>query len=393
MQRRFLLVFLALAGCKKSPDAKEANDPLQRNTGQRNTGLMVGLVTDIGGRGDQSFNDSALRGLESWAAASQFQGGRYQPLAPDARAATIPADLRTRISPIPVKPLVLQSKVQEDYQPNLQLVVDQGSDLVIGVGFALENGIEAVAKQNPSAKFLLIDSPLLDSTGKPFTAPNVRSVVFKEHEGSFLAGSLAGLVGKTAVGFVGGMDIPLIKRFEVGFKAGVRTTNAEAKVLVHYTGTFDNVQHGKQAAVDLISKGCEVLFHAAGSDGTGVIQAVKEARAAGKTVYVIGVDSDQAHLAPDAVLTSMVKRVDLAVWQAIKDLDDHSFNGGNVVMGLKEGGVTLAEVRIEFEGKADALVRVQALRRDIVEGRTVVPANEQELSTFLSQTRSNERPF
>jgi basic membrane protein A len=110
-------------------------------------------------------------------------------------------------------------------------------------------------------------------------------------------------------------------------------------------------------------------------------------------VYVIGVDSDQAHLAPDAVLTSMVKRVDLAVWQAIKDLDDHSFNGGNVVMGLKEGGVTLAEVRIEFEGKADALVRVQALRRDIVEGRTVVPANEQELSTFLSQTRSNERPF
>ncbi len=113
------------------------------------------------------------------------------------------------------------------------------------------------------------------------------------------------------MGFVGGMEIPLIKKFEAGFRAGVQTTNPTAQVLVAYTGSFDNVAAGKQVAQDLMAKGADVVFQAAGSDGLGVIQAVKEARAAGKNVYVIGVDSDQSHLAPDAVLTSMVKRVDL----------------------------------------------------------------------------------
>jgi basic membrane protein A len=377
MRRVLLGVLLAVTGCKKAQDAKASAPP----EGARPT-RSVGLVTDIGGRGDQSFNDSALRGLEAWAAGVRFKGGGYEPLPSETRAASVPPELKSRVRPVAVTPLVVQSKVQEDYQPNLQLVVDQGASLVVGVGFALENAVETVAKQNPDARFLLIDSQVLDAKGAVLRLPNVRTVVFKEHEGSFLAGALAGLVAKDTVGFVGGMEIPLIKKFEAGFKAGVQTTNPKARVLVQYTGSFDNVQHGKQAGADLVSKGAEVVFHAAGSDGSGVIQAVKEARAGGKAVFAIGVDSDQAHLAPEAVLTSMVKRVDLAVWQAVSDLDSNSFTAGDVVMGLGEGGVTLAPVTLDFPGKAEALGRVEALRAAVVSGAIVVPPTEDALRAF-----------
>lgn len=364
-----IAALLAVTGCKKSSDQKDATPK---------SGLTVGLVTDIGGRGDQSFNDSALRGLEVFAAAKQFKSGSYVPMAPEARAAMIPPELTSKVTPVELKPIVVQSKVQEDYQPNLQLVVDQGANLIIGVGFALENAVESVAKQNPDSKFLLIDSPILDAKGAPQALKNVRTVVFKEHEGSFLVGALAGLVAKEKVGFVGGMEIPLIKKFEAGFRAGVKATNPSAQVLVQYTGTFDNVQHGKQVGVDLVAKGCEVIFHAAGSDGLGVIQAVKEAHDGGKPVYVIGVDSDQSHLAPNAVLTSMVKRVDLAVWQAAKDLESGTFVGGDVVLGLKEGGVTFAEVRVDFPGKAEALAKVKALEAEVIAGKLAVPSNEKD---------------
>lgn len=367
-----LAVILGLTSCKRSATDTTAS---KRH--------VVGLVTDIGGRGDQSFNDSALRGLEAWVSQSAYVKGTYRSLSDDARAALIPAELRARVTPISVKPVVIQSKVQEDYQPNLQLVVDHGSTLIIGVGFALENAVEAVAKQNPDYKFLLIDSPILDAKGTPGSLPNVRSVVFKEHEGSFLVGALAGLVAKDTLGFVGGMEIPLIKKFEAGFRAGVRTTNPNAKVLVQYTGTFDNVQHGKQAAADLVAKGAEVIFHAAGSDGNGVFQAVKEAKANGQRVFVIGVDSDQSHLAPDATLTSMVKRVDFAVWQAVNDLDHNAFTTGTQVMGLAEGGVAMAEVRVDFPKKAEALATVKALEARIVSNELVVPANETELDAFV----------
>lgn len=379
MRRALLLLVLAVLGCKKSNDP--ANAP-KGDAPKPKPGLVVGLVTDIGGRGDQSFNDSALRGLETWAAGATFKGGSYEPLPAAQREAQIPAELKARVTPVAVKPLVVQSKVQEDYQPNLQLVVDQGANLVIGVGFALENAVETVAKQNPDAKFLLIDSPLMDAKGAPVSLPNVRTVVFREHEGSFLVGALAGLVAKEKVGFVGGMEIPLIKKFESGFRAGVKTTNPKAQVLVQYTGTFDNVQAGKQVTADLVAKGAEVIFQAAGSDGIGAIQAVKEAHAAGKRVFAVGVDSDQSHLAPEAVLTSMVKRVDLAVWQAVKDLEGGAFSGGDQISGLKEGSVSLAPVTVDFPGKAEALAKVKALEAAIVAGTITVPANEKDLEAF-----------
>ena len=382
----FLKVALVLGVCAVSACKKKDADPQPEKPAEAPKAkvLTVGLVTDVGGRGDQSFNDSALRGLEAWAAGAKYSGGAYQPLNDAERSTQIPPELTAEISKLPVKPLVLQSKAQEDYQPNLQLLVDQGASLTIGTGFMLENAVEAIARANASSKFLLIDSPILDASGAVQAMPNVRTVVFREEEGSFLVGALAGLVAKKTVGFVGGMEIPLIKKFEAGFRAGVKTTNSTATVLIQYTGNFDNVTAGKQAAQDLIAKGAEVVFHAAGSDGNGVIQAVKEARAAGKQVFAIGVDSDQSHLAPEAVLTSMVKRVDLAVWRASKDLVEGKFTSGDVVMGLKEGGVTYAPVTVEFEKKAESLAKVEALRARVIAQEIRVPSNQQQFEAFTA---------
>lgn len=388
----FLLVIaLGVSTCKK--DASHASASSVAGPGTSTTApkkvaaLTVGLVTDVGGRGDQSFNDSALRGLEAWAGAVKLEGGAYQPLPDAERDATLPASLKGQVRALSVRPLVLQSKVPEDYQPNLQLLVDQGAQLTVGTGFMLENAVEAVAKANPQATFLLIDSPLLDARGNPFTLPNVRTVVFKEEEGSFLVGALAGLVATQKVGFVGGMDIPLIRRFEAGYRAGVRATNPTAAVLVQYTGSFDNVAAGKQAGADLVAKGCEVVFQAAGSDGIGVVQAVKEARAAGRAVFVVGTDSDQHHLAPEAMLTSMLKRVDFAVWRAIEDLSRGAFSGGDLRLGLKEAGVGLAEVRVDFPHKEEALARVQALGLQVASGALRVPTTLAELEAFQAPTK------
>jgi basic membrane protein A len=367
----------ALVSCKK--DGASA---------LKSQGIKIGLVTDVGGRGDQSFNDSALRGLELWAAGKKLIGSEYQPVTPAEVAATIPAHLASRglaIEPMPIIPLVLQSKAQEDYEPNLQLLVDRGVALSVATGFLLEAAVLAVARRNLNAKFLLIDSPLIDSRGAPVSLPNVRTVVFREEQGSFLVGALAGLATQTGkIGFVGGMEIPLIKKFEAGFKAGVLTTRPSAarELLVAYTGSFDNVATGKQVAQDLLSKGVDVVFQAAGSDGLGAIQAVKEARDSGRQVYVIGVDSDQWHLAPTAVLTSMIKHVDLVVYLTIRDLVEGKFSAGNSALGLKEDAVWYSEVRVDFPGKKEALERVEALRKRVIAGEIQVPSNLAELTSF-----------
>jgi basic membrane protein A len=350
--------------------------------------FKVGLVVDLGGRGDHSFNDAALRGLETWAAGKKYEGGQYVPASPEEIKATITSDLtniQPPITPLPIEPQVIQSKSPEDYEPNLQLLVDQGVDLTIGNGFLLEPAVETVAKANPKAQFLLVDSVLLDAEFKPFSLPNVRTITFKENEGSFLVGALAGLVSKTGkVGFVGGMEVPIIKKFEAGYRAGVKTTNpkAEAGLMAVYTGSFNNVAAGKQVAQDLIKKGADVIFQAAGADGLGVIQAVKEAKAAGKNVYVIGVDSDQSHVAPEVVLTSMLKHLDLAIYTATRDLAEGKFAAGDQTLGLKEGGVGYADVRVDFPGKAEAIQKVEALRQRINSGEIKVPSSKEELSAF-----------
>jgi basic membrane protein A len=383
-----LSALVLVSACKKQEEAKPETPPAAAPAAAapaaapKEKTLKVGLVTDVGGRGDQSFNDSALRGLELWGAGKKMEGGGYKDASPEELKATLQQDLASRnISPVGVTPVVLQSKVPQDYEPNLQLLVDQGVGLAIGVGFMLESAVETVAKRNPDAKFVLIDSPLVSADGKTYTLPNVRSVMFREEQGSFLVGALAGLVSKNnKVGFVGGMEVPIIKKFEVGFRAGVAATNPKATVLVNYTGTFDNVAAGKQVGQDLVTKGADIVYHAAGADGLGVIQAVKEARATGKQVFVIGVDSDQSHLAPDAVLTSMLKRVDLGVYEAVRDLAQGKLEGGEVTMGLKEGGVAYAPVLVDFPGKAEALQKVEELRAKVISGEIQVPADPSQLT-------------
>ncbi|MCK6587421.1 MAG: BMP family ABC transporter substrate-binding protein [Polyangiaceae bacterium] len=363
-------------GCKGDSDK-----PAGGAAGGAAGGVKIGLVTDVGGRGDQSFNDGALRGLEMWAAGKKYTAGGYQPLPEAELKASIPVSLQNSgIAPLGVTPVVLTSKAQEDYEPNLGLLVTEKVGLAVGVGFMIENALEAAAKKHTGTRFLLIDSPLLDAQNKPYTLPNVQTVVFREHEGSFLAGALAGLASSSGkVGFVGGMELPIIKKFEAGFIAGLKTVNAQAADQAKrvYTGSFDNSSAGKRAGLDLYNQGVDIVFHAAGADGLGVIQAAKE-----QNKLAIGVDSDQAHLAPQNVLTSMVKQVDYAIYTAVKSVADNTFKAGDRVLGLKENGVGLAPVKIDFPNKQAALDKVEKLRTAIVEGKIKVPATLEELQSF-----------
>jgi len=374
----------SLTGCKRN--AEKTEEPAAATSASATAAptpktIKIGLVTDVGGRGDQSFNDGALRGLETWAAGKKYTAGGYQALSDADLKASIPASLKdSGITPLGVTPVVLASKAQEDYEPNLGLLVSQKVDLAVGVGFMIENALEAAAKKHPETHFLLIDSPILDAQNKPYTLPNVQTVVFREHEGSFLAGALAGLVSKTGkIGFVGGMAIPLIKKFEAGYIAGIKTVNAKAGDAAKrvYTGSFDNSSAGKRAGLDLYNQGIDVVFHAAGADGLGVIQSAKEQKK-----LVIGVDSDQAHLAPESVLTSMVKQVDYAIYMSTKSVTENKFQSGDTALGLKEGGVGLAPVAIDFPEKQAVLAKVEKLRKAVIDGKIKVPATLEELQTF-----------
>ncbi len=367
-----LAACLSVAGCKK---------PLPPHT--------IGIALDVGGRGDQSFNDGALRGLEAMAAGVRSTAHGYETLSDAEFQALLPADMMP-VSHLPIpSPLVLSGKAQEDYEPNLQLLIDQGVELTIAVGFMMEPAVRAVSARNEKAKFLLLDSPVLDAAGKkPVTRANVRAVTFREQEGSFLAGALAGELTKSGkIGFVGGMQLPLILKFEAGFRAGVRAVNpaAEKNMLVAYTGTFDDEKKGVEVGGDLYARGCDIVFHAAGLDGLGVIKAAERANK-----LVIGVDSDQSKVAPRNVLTSMVKHVDIAVYQAVADELEGRFTGGDQSLGLKESGVGLAPIggdvipAINNEAKAGAIADVEKLRTAIVDGHIIVPGTIAELARFTA---------
>lgn len=261
--------------------------------------MRVGMVTDVGGLGDQSFNDAAYRGLQM-----------------------LEKEFGAEI-------IVIESAMMTDYVVNLSALAEEGYDLVWAIGFLMQDALAEVAERFPDTKFGLIDSVVV--------SPNVASVTFKEHEGSFLVGVLAALKTKTdKVGFVGGMDFPLIHKFEVGFIQGVKTINPDAEVIVGYTGVFDDPNKGKELALTQFSQGADVIYHASGACGIGVIKAAEEK---GSNFYAIGVDSPQAHLAPENVLSSMLKRVDIGVYSVSKTLVRDQWEGGHIVLGLQEDGV------------------------------------------------------
>jgi basic membrane protein A len=256
------------------------------------------------------------------------------------------------------------------------LLAAEGMDLVIGVGFIFSDDLTQLSAEYPNVLFAGIDyAPPVDSTGAVIQPPaNLAGLRFREEEGSFLVGAIAALVGNSKrLGFIGGMDFPLIHKFEAGFKAGVNAVCSDCTVVAQYAGVtpeaFRNPGRGQELALSQYQSGVNVIFHASGSTGLGVFEA---ARRRGK--LAIGVDSDQQAEAPGFILTSMVKRVDEAVFGAIKNVKDGTFKGGIYQLGLAESGVDYVYDEHNRSLIPDSVrTRVEALRAEIVAKRITVP--------------------
>src|SRR6266705_3300828 len=281
----------------------------------------IGIVFDIGGKDDRSFNAAA------WAGVKCAETG----MMPDGKTSC--GKPATDIIVRDVEPGNPTS-----IEPAMRAFAERGYDLIIGVGFAQAPIMETVAKDYLNIHFAIIDGVS--------QLPNVASLVFKEHEGSYLVGVLAAKTTKTNVlGFVGGMDIPLIHRFEKGYEEGAKSINPNIQIIQNYVGVTDaawnNPGKGKELALAQISKGADVIFTAAGNSGLGSFDAVEQyGKVNGRaTHFVIGVDSDQNMVKPGFVLTSMVKRVDNAVYDIVKLVTEHKFEAGFHVFGLESDGV------------------------------------------------------
>ncbi len=309
--------------------------------------LDVGIVFDLGGRGDKSFNDGAYIGAMR---AVRELGARVRFVEPGEGS---------------------------DREAGLRLLAAEGMDLVVGVGFIFTDDLTELAKEYPDVAFAGVDYAVtIGKDGQPVPPPpNLAALKFREEQGSFLVGALAALVGGSRkVGFVGGMDSPLIHKFEAGYRAGVKQVCADCEVIAQYAGVtpeaFRNPGRGKELALSQYQQGVNIIYHASGSTGLGVFEA---ARTMNK--YGIGVDADQYREAPGRVLTSMVKRVDNAVYDAIKRVKEKRFAGGIDNFGLAEDGVGYV-----YDDHNKALIpdavrsTLEALRADIIAGRIIVPS-------------------
>lgn len=268
--------------------------------------IQVGIVLSTGGLGDKSFNDSAYRGLVK---AQKELGIEYKYVEPASPA--------------------------EDEQ-YLREFADAGYDLIVATGFQMRDAAEAVAKDYPELKFAIIDDVI--------DLPNVSSLNFAEIEGSFLVGAMAGMVSETGtISFVGGMDVPLIRRFQKGYEEGAKYINPNIKVINSYVGglnPFNDPVKGKEITLSHVKQGSDVIYHAAAGSGAGVFSAAQENK-----VFAIGVDSDQDDVVPGTVLTSMVKNVDIAVFDTIKDVMNDSFKPGVQKFDVSNGGVGATDFR------------------------------------------------
>jgi basic membrane protein A len=330
-----LLVLAPLAaGCGKSPspgsDATTGDQPMQ-----------VGLVFDVGGRGDKSFNDAAYAGLE---AARNELGIEFT---------------------------TLETSEGADREAQMRQLAAGPAKLIFGVGFLFTDDIRELAREFPDKKFACVDYTVNPGDTVP---ANLVALKFKEEEGSYLVGALAALTSKSRkVGFVGGMSIPLIKKFEAGYVAGVKAADPNCDVIVKYAGNtgnaFKDPTKGKELALAEYHAGADVIFHASGSTGLGVFEAAREL---GK--LAIGVDSDQYEEAPGFILTSMVKRVDTAVLETVRDVQEDRFVGGVHTFGLADAGVKWV-----YDDRNKALIpdavkaQVDTLQAKLIRGEIVAP--------------------
>ena len=297
--------------------------------------IKPAVIFDIGGKFDKSFNEGVYNGAEKFKAETKMSYAEFE--------------------------VTNETQFEQAHRRFAQ----RGQDPIIGVGFNQANPVEKVAKEFPKVRFTIIDGVV--------KLPNVQSVLFKEHEGSFLVGLLAIMASKTGkVGFVGGMDIPLIRRFACGYEQGIKFGNPKGELIQNMTGTtpaaWNDPARGGELAKGQFDRGVDVIYAAAGATGNGVLQTAKD-----RGKLAIGVDSNQNHLHPGTVLTSMVKRVDLATYGSFKAAMDGKWEAGISVLGLKEGGVDWAldqhnEKLVSPEMKA----KVEQAKADIISGKIKV---------------------
>lgn len=321
-----------------------------RTEAQKQCQIKVGIVFDIGGKNDRSFNMAAWDGV------------------------------RRAEKDLPICLYDVEPGNPTSIEPAMRAFAEKNFDLIIGVGFAQGPIMQKVANDYPNIKFAIVDGVIFEADGKT-PKKNVASLVFREHEGSYLVGMIAAAKSKTGVlCFVGGMDIPLIHRFETGYEEGARSVNPNIRVIDNYVGVTDgawnNPGKGKELALSQIEKGADVIFTAAGNSGLGAFDAVEqygknENGEANK--FVIGVDSNQNMVKPGFVLTSMVKRVDNSVYDVVKEVLSGKFEGGFHVFGLDKEGVAYS---MDDFNKGlipdDVLKRVEESKAKIVGGEIKV---------------------
>ncbi len=293
------------------------------------------IVFDMGGKFDKSFNEAAYNGAEKFKAESGVAYREFEVTNPSQR------------------------------EQAMRNMARRGATVIIAMGFAQAAAVETVAKEFPDTKFTLIDMVV--------DLPNVQSVIFKEHEGSFLVGMAAAMASQTGkVGFIGGMDIPLIRKFALGYVEGAKYVNPDVEVFQNMTGTtpsaWNDPTKGGELARSQFDRGADVVYAAAGGTGVGVYQAAKDA---GK--YAIGVDSNQNYIHPGTMLTSMVKRVDVAVYDAFMSAKNGTWQGGFKILGLAEDGVGFALDEYNRDlVSADMEAKIDAARKDIISGKIAV---------------------
>ncbi|GGE44720.1 BMP family ABC transporter substrate-binding protein [Pullulanibacillus camelliae] len=358
--KKYLFLFIAvlvlgtvLSACGSS----NGDDGSKSSGGDKKKGFKVAMVTDTGGVNDKSFNQSAWEGLQKFGKDNGLK-------------------LNTDYK-------YLQSNQASDYEPNLNTLVHNngGYNLIFGIGYLMEDAVKKVAAANPNTHFAIVDDVV--------NAKNVTSITFKEEQGSFLVGVVAGMMTKTnKIGFVGGEKSALIKKFENGFKAGVKSVNPKADVLVQYAGSFSAADKGQAIANSQYGQGADIIYHAAGATGNGVFNEAQNRKKKGDNVWVIGVDRDQydAGMPEDVTLTSMVKRVDNAVEQLSKDAMNGNYHGGeNLQYGLKDNGVGLSEHHDHIPD--NVMKKVDDYKKKIINGDIKPPQTDAEYKDFLASLK------
>ncbi len=333
--------------------APTEGDTQEKETSETSTGAMgITMITDTGGVNDQSFNQSAYEGLKA---------------------------LEEELGADKVKISYQESKQDSDYIPNLENALDGDNALIWGIGFKFGDILKEAAEANPDQKYAIIDYSYGDETPE-----NVVGVLFKDQENSFLVGYVAGKMTQTGkVGFVGGVTSEAIGNFEFGYKAGVAVAAKEMgkdiEVIAQYAEAFGDPAKGKAIATTMYQQGADVVFHAAGGTGDGVIEAAKEANK-----WVVGVDRDQSYLAPDHMLVSTIKGVGQAIQLVSKELiNDGKFDGGTtMVYGLADSSVDIAYAENGLVPD-DVKEATEALKQQVIDGTLVVPTTEAAYKEFV----------